>query len=404
MNRRVAGRRDFIKGAGGMAAASVLGTLVGTSARADETRAMSRIELPDWALREIDETKSRIDAWRRSGDGHALFVSITDVHSGLPDISDPIDWSDPKSHVLIAQEAVRRLGAEALLDLGDADYQQLVGWRGPKPTPAEADELIRRRIDAQFRLYRDFERPVYFCRGNHDRGRTNKEFSAAEFGKFNLLAAGHGHAATLGGERTYGYFDVPAKKVRVFFLDTSEIGYYGFSPSQVAFVAKGLEALPDDWTAVAAGHYCIVNSFGRWVDVGKPLKRAAADGNLRGAVNGDALHELFVGFVHSEAGGKGGVKWDFTGRPQRRFAGCLCGDSHFDNLSALDDVCYVVTQGYGGMHPKAVIPGAFVTRGWDRRRMPLIDVLGIRRVDGLGEANVFRIGAGGAARDRAWRF
>lgn len=237
MNRRVAGRRDFIKGAGGMAAASVLGTLVGTSARADETRAMSRIELPDWALREIDETKSRIDAWRRSGDGHALFVSITDVHSGLPDISDPIDWSDPKSHVLIAQEAVRRLGAEALLDLGDADYQQLVGWRGPKPTPAEADELIRRRIDAQFRLYRDFERPVYFCRGNHDRGRTNKEFSAAEFGKFNLLAAGHGHAATLGGERTYGYFDVPAKKVRVFFLDTSEIGYYGFSPSQVAFVA-----------------------------------------------------------------------------------------------------------------------------------------------------------------------
>lgn len=398
------GRRGFIRGVGGVFAASALGTLAETPKQTDVGNSVSRVKLPDWALRAIDETKARIDEWRRRGDGHALLVSITDVHSGIPDVSNPIDWADPKSHVLIAQEAVRRLGADAMLDLGDADYQQLIGWRGPKPSKAEADELIRGRIKAQFKLYRDFERPVYFCRGNHDRGRTNKEFTAPEFGEFNLLAAAHGHSATLGGERTYGYFDLPAQKVRVFFLDTCELGYYGFTPAQVEFVATGLGQLPDDWTAVAAGHYCIVNSFGRWVDVDKPLNSVQPEGNLRGAVNGDAMHGLFAGFVHSEAGGKGGVKWDFTGRRQRRFAGCLCGDSHFDNLSALDDVCYVVTQGYGGMHPKAVPPGAFVTRGWDRRKTPLIDVLGVRRVDGLGEGSVFRIGAGGAARDRAWRF
>lgn len=398
-------RRSFLKHVGGMTAASAFGVLAGRAAADAPAPVSSRIPLPDWALREIGETKRRIDDWRKTGENPVFFVSITDVHSGLPDMADPIDWSDPKSHILIAQEAVRQLGAAALLDLGDSDYQQLIGWRGPKPTPAEADELIRRRIETQFKLYRDFERPVYFCRGNHDRGRTNKEFTTAEFGQFNRLAEKHGHVAVLGGENTYGYFDVPSAKTRLFFLDSSELGYYGFTEDQIAFVAKGLESLPNDWTAVATEHYCIVEAFGRWLDVNKPLARIAKP-ILGHARNGELLHRLFAGFVHSEAGGQGRVKWDFTGRPQRRFACCLCGDSHYDNLGALDNVCYVVSQGYGGCDPRVLVPGANMTRNYwsQRKNMPLIDVLGIKRVGGIGAGRVFRIGAGGAARDREWFF
>lgn len=403
------GRRGFIKGFGGLTAASALCAISGKADGAEAScpsvasASHSHTPLPDWAQRAIDDAKRRIDDWRKIGSDVSLFVSITDVHSCKPDVTEPMDWADSKNHIFIAQEAARQLAADAMVDLGDADYQ-LVAWPGQKPPSDEVDELIRRRVSAQFRIYRDFERPVFFCRGNHDRGRTDKEISAAEFGKFNDLSAAHGHSAVLGGEHTYGYFDVPSKKVRLFFLDSSEFGYYGFSKEQVEFVAKGLETLPDDWIAAAAQHYCIAGEIGRWVKVDKPMERVSMPVDSRRVRNGDVLHRVFSAFVHSESGELGGISWNFAGKPQRRLAGCLCGDSHFDSLGVVNGVCYVVSQGYGGCNPKSLTPGAVITRYWSRRETPLIDVFGMKRVDGVGIARVFRIGAGGAARDREWYF
>ena len=356
--------------------------------------------LPAWAQRAIDEARTRIEKWK-GGQDVSLFVTITDIHSRVPDVTDPIDWSDPKSHVLIAQEAVRQLGADALVDLGDADFQYV--WDHPNVTPPadEADALIRRRIAAQFRLYREFERPVYFCRGNHDRGRTHREFSTDAFGLFNALAAAHGHVAVLGGEGNYGYFDVPGKNIRLFFLDSCEKVDYGFTSEQLAFVAKGLETLPDDGRAVVMQHYCIAESIGRWMRPGQPLTHAK---RVRG-FGGETLHAIFSAFVHSEAGTRDGVSWNFTGKPQRRLAACLCGDSHVDSHGVLDDVNYVVSQGYGPCHPLLLAPGATFVWKSDRTKHPMIDVLGVKRLyESIGLARVFRIGDGGAAHDREWCF
>lgn len=384
-------RREWI----GACAAGTLLPMRTYSQKAGET-----VALPAWAQRAIDEVQMRIEEWR-GGQTVPLVVTITDVHSRVPDVTDPIDWSDPKSHIFIAQEAVRRLGADALVDLGDADFQYV--WDHPRMTPPadEADALIRRRIAAQFQLYRDFDRPVWFCRGNHDRGRTHREFSAAAFGRFNALSAAHGHVAVLGGQGTYGYFDIPGKGIRLFFLDSSETGNYGFTSEQLAFVSKGLTTLPDDRKAVVMQHCCIADAVGRWLRPGEPLARA---GRFRG-LGGETLHAILSAFVHAESGSAENVSWDFTGRPQRRLVASLCGDSHFDSEGAIDDVNYVVRQGYGPCHPLLLTPGATFVWKSDRSREPMIDVLGVKELsDGICAGRVFRIGAGGAAHDREWCF
>ena len=214
-------------------------------------------------------------------------------------------------------------------------------------------------------------------------------------------AAAHGHVAVLGGEGNYGYFDVPGKNIRLFFLDSCEKVDYGFTSEQLTFVAKGLETLPDDGRAVVMQHYCIAESIGRWMRPGQPLTHAK---RVRG-FGSETLHAIFAAFVHSEAGTRDGVSWNFTGKPQRRLAACFCGDSHFDSHGVLDDVNYVVSQGYGPCHPLLLAPGTTFVWKSDRTKHPMIDVLGVKRLyENIGLARVFRVGDGGAAHDREWCF
>ena len=170
---------------------------------------------------------------------------------------------------------------------------------------------------------------------------------------------------------------------------------------QLAFVAKGLETLPDDGRAVVMQHYCIAESIGRWMRPGQPLTHAK---RVRG-FGGEALHAIFAAFVHSEAGTRDVVSWNFTGKPQRRLAACFCGDSHFDSHGVLDDVNYVISQGYGPCHPLLLAPGTTFVWKSDRTKNPMIDVLGVKRIyENIGLARVFRVGDGGAAHDREWCF
>ena len=347
--------------------------------------------IPEWAESEIDQTLERFLEWK--GDDEVVVVPlITDVHSeplpGATVNGDPaeLDWSDAKNHVYIAQHAAVRFGADFMVDLGDIGLDRLRGGGPSRP------EDMYWRVAAQMRVYQDFDAvPVFFCVGNHDHGPGRSlVISNRAFGEiFNLPSIRRGIPFKTGPDFDYGYYDIPEKKTRAFFLNTSDGAYYGYSREQLRFVADHLR-LPAGWTVVFFQHFCVGHPLGIWLS--SPDIRAERD---------DVWTAVLRGFLRNEAGEADGVAWDFTQNEDCRLVGCITGDSHFDNAGTVGGILHVITQGFGDVHPNELPENAVKTK-FDKRNQTLIDVAAIKPK--TRELKMFRIGAGGADRDRAFAF
>ena len=137
--------------------------------------------IPAWAEQEIAAAVARYNAWK-GADTTVAFTVITDVHSRLVRLGDPVDWSNSLAHQILAQKAAERAGCDFLADLGDHDFQV-----GPKDQ-AEVDA----RLATTQAIYAENPRPVLFALGNHDHGDPQKKtfVSSARFGEtFNGLMA-----------------------------------------------------------------------------------------------------------------------------------------------------------------------------------------------------------------------
>ena len=239
------------------------GFLLGTAATAATVRVCAaediRGGLPAWANRQIDEAVARYRAWKGTDEAVA-FTFVTDLHSHLTAKAVPLDFSNTRYHVLFAQAAADRAGCDFLVDGGDHDYEN--GCR--------SDEEAFARMAVAESVYHDYTaRPVLFCLGNHDHGplldRKTRPISSARFGDtFNGLAERHGFKVVFGENRSWGYFDVPGKRFRAVFCNTSDVAYYGLSQGQIDFVAKALSSMPPDWTAAVFGHFCVFSEIGHW--------------------------------------------------------------------------------------------------------------------------------------------
>jgi hypothetical protein len=339
--------------------------------------------IPDWVMPKINETHARFVAWR-GDDEVVVFPVVSDIHSGIPEIIDPPNFSDPKMHILFAQRAATRFNADFLADLGDNGMDRDTHW-----APATRERALV-RMDSTVRIYRDFPLPVLFAMGNHDLGNATFTLPVKQFGEtFNGMARKRGAKLVTGPNSDYGYYDIPNKKCRVFFLNSSEILPWGYKTSQLQFLADHLQ-VPKGYCVVVLQHYCIHPTIGAWLPSGPHV-----------APNQTLCCKILEAFAAGAKGEEKDVRWDFAGNRDTRLAGCITGDSHFDTEAVLNGVNHVITQSYGTIQPKN-LPKEPVYLRFNRKTEMLVDVVAIK--PDQGEMRFFRIGAGGADRDRKFTF
>lgn len=369
---------------------ALLATAGTSSLMSDEPESPVLTPIPDWAESQIAETLARFQEWRGS-DQTVLFPIVTDVHSethrqgtvnGDPE---QLDWSDTKNHIYIAQHAAVAFGADFIADLGDFGIDRYADY-----VPSTPEDLYW-RVAAQLHIYQNFTAvPVLHAIGNHDHGNDHARFSNRVFGEtFNVPTFLRGVPIKTDPDFDYGYYDIPEKKTRAFFLNSSDEGYYGYSTAQLQFMADNLR-MPEGWTALLCQHFCVERSIGIWNSA--PHIRAN---------RGELWTEILRSFLTGTKGESEGVVWDFTGNKDCRLAGCFCGDSHYDNQGKVDGILHVISQGFGDVLPENMPEGAVNTK-FDRASCTLIDVVAIKPEK--RQIKIFRIGAGGEARDREFDF
>lgn len=347
-------------------------------------------ETPDWAQAQIDDVQKRIAAWA-GDDETVIFPLISDLHSGIPEFQDPVNIRDSKVHAVMLLRAAKQLNADFVADLGDMGFDRDTSW------VASTLEHAEKRLQSQVALYKSTDLPVIFCMGNHDDGsanghsRSEKRLSTKEFGEmFTGQTIAKGYKLTCGPNQDWGFFDLPEKKFRVFFMNTCDEGKYGFfSKAQLQFLADGLK-LPEGWCAVTLEHICLHPTIGCWLP-----SRKHSMGN-------DQIYvQILEDFVKNAKGELDGVSWDFTGNRNTGLAGTISGDSHFDAQDTVEGVNYVITQSYGTIHPNNLSENGRNLR-FDRSREMLCDVVVVKPAKRV--MRFFRLGAGGPECDREFKF
>lgn len=374
-------RRTFL--AGGVS----LGALAAVGAEVQPPD--SKIEgLPDWAAAEIESAAKRYEAWKGTDETVAVVV-ITDCHSNALYTSDPVGYKDAKMHMPFALACADRIGADATVNLGDLYLESPNAKIG-----AQCLETVRRLHEGRYA-----PRPLLFCVGNHD---TLGPAGASEphgherncrFGEaLNRPNAAVGHDIRLSACGSWGFCDFKAKKFRLFFLNSSDTFYFGFSDEQLQFLCDGLASLGKGWQTAVVLHHCVVAPIGSWTSWKGDACR-----------NRYEMMKILGDFVFRRKGSaaEGKITWDFTKLDETSFAGYFCGDSHFDNQIDLDFVHYTIFQGYGFCPEKERIYGSVYTP-FDKEKMINFDIVAMKPTK--REVRLFRVGAGGVARDRGYSY
>lgn len=337
-------------------------------------------EIPEWAVSKINETHARFMKWK-GHDEIVVFPLITDVHSRIPEIAHPLNWSDSKMHLLFLIETAKKFKADYIADLGDIGLD----------TPATLEkEPTEKRLESQLKLYAEAPVPVLFALGNHDHNGKGYRISSRAYGEmFNGWTRSRGYKLETGPDSDYGRYDLSEKKCRIIFLNTSDESYYGFSKNQLQFLSDSLQ-VPQGYSVIVMEHYCVLKEVGMW--------RSSTNTKAK---RGEILIKILEDFTLGKKGTGDGIRWDFTGNRDASLIAVINGDSHYDNQIRRNGVNWVVMQGYGGISPKELIKGA-VHRRFDRSNEMLIDVIAIKPVKKC--FRIFRAGTGGREADREFQY
>jgi hypothetical protein len=318
---------------------------------------------PEWVSLEMGLTYERFEAWSVSDDA-IIFPVVTDLHSIFNDenTAEP-GLRNSMNHIRYVHGIAEKFNCDFIADLGD------IGLELPETSSREA---AKRLVEQYAGIQAESQLPTLQCLGNHDH--NGGSISNAEFGDaFNKKCAKRGHKIVFGENSSYGYYDVPNKRCRVFFLNTSDNTYYGFSEEQLRFLAENI-SLNSTWTVVILTHFCI-DPIGHWLN-DEPLS--------------DTLFDRTSMFAFLEI-----IKGN------KNLAGVFAGDSHYDHFIKRDDINFFITQGYGGVDLKKMPAGAQFNF-FDTMKNMLVDLVVIEPVK--REIKLLRLGAGGESCDRHSNF
>ena len=170
--------------------------------------------------------------------------------------------------------------------------------------------------------------------------------------------------------KTYGWYDVPGKGIRVIFLNSQGTGtqngsYYLFDDEQMAWLQNLLDSTPADLPVMVLAHY-MPHPLGRWTN-SNPTEEAL--------LSNQRVMDILSAFAR-----KGTLIGMFT------------GDAHVNMYTRDEGVNYFISQGYGWVVPDLMLPGT-THAFFDYKTNLCIDVLAVKPTK--REVHTFRIGAGG---------
>ena len=320
----------------------------------------------DKYIQQINDAVGRYNKWKQN-DETIVFTYLTDLHSAL-ETTDRLNSQkrETVSHILLMNEAAKQANADFTANLGDC------GIDVPLKTPEETAELTDKLFEYHNRCV---NKPVLCGIGNHD---IKMGFTPEFWGKF-FQKINKDISIDRPTDGSYGFYDVPGKKARIFFLFCNETENK-HSDTQLNYLDDNLRSMPKDWCAVILQHICI-RQKGHW--------RARTD--MPPFPQFIKMHNILSDFV----------------RDGGRIAGVFSGDSHFNLNEKSDGVFYFSSQGYGGAGPSEapdhalraleVCPALGREDSFDSEKFVLIELVAIKYQK--RETAVFRIGAGGETFD-----
>ena len=322
-----------------------------------------------FVMPQIEEAYARFAEWK--GEDEVLcYPILTDIHTA---------GRFSYKHIGYAAKAAPLFGF---------DFMALLGDIGLNSYPATLDSVYAASVVRNtLEQMNQFDGIWLYAPGNHDwdagKGKENyftEEEISATFQKPWQEKAGEAYRLVPG--KTWGWYDVPGKDIRIILLNstgTRTLGdsYYLFDEPQQEWLKGLLADTPKDKTVLVMAHY-MPHPMGRWNMVSSVNQTHTLENNIR-------IMAVLSDFVHD-----GGT-----------LAGMLCGDSHANCHVDYNDVDYYITQGYGWVSPDLMLEGT-THAFFDYRQMMCVDVIAVKPEK--REVHTFRIGAGGADYDYQWTY
>lgn len=365
----------------------------------------------DWIKSSISSAFNRYCEWKGE-DECLVFPILTDIH-----IDDHSDFEESERLKVIKSclEADRLFGFRFIGHLGD--------W-GPNSNQSYTkDEIegIMRSVASEFGNYKG---RVLFAQGNHDsQYYSSYGITQTTVGNYMMQPTINrfpGEIKMLKGHQCY-YTDYDDVRIRVIVANTTDKentgGGYGMSNAQIEWLIGSLSSVPAGYSVVILAHFCI-NKIGEW-----RTYISAHDYAYGSTQNMMAFVKIIEAFANKTSGSYSGYDYDFSEIDQDcRLIGYLCGDSHMDaelrkdetkDVFKLSDgeltsmqtsgngVNYVITQGYGSTGSNN-LPTWATHLDFNLATECLIDVVAI--CPAKRKFRYFRIGIGGATRDRVFSY
>ena len=328
---------------------------------ADEDRLTDKT---DFVQPQIDEAYRRFAEWKGS-DEVLSFPIVTDVHTA---------GRFTYKHIGHAVTAAKTFGSDFMVNLGDI---------GLNSYPATENSVYAREIVDNTKAQMDKYDGVWlYAPGNHDwdagEGKYfNDDDLSGFFQKPWQERAGENLHLTPG--KTYGWYDVPGKGVRVIFLNSQGSGtqdghYYYFDDVQMEWLQGLLDNTPADLPVIVLAHY-MPHPLGRWTNSNPTEETLACNQHVMDILTAFAAKGTLIGL--------------FT------------GDAHVKMYTRDEGVNYFIFQGYGWVVPDLMLPGT-THAFFDYKTNLCFDVMAVK--PSKREVHTFRIGAGGKEFDASFSY
>ena len=315
---------------------------------------------------QVAEAVKRFNAWK-GDDTAVVFPMVTDIHT-----SDRFSYL----HVGYAKEVAKAFGADFMVNFGDI---------GLNAFPATVDSVYAREVVNNIRSQMDLYDGIWlYTPGNHDFDKGEGAFYTEEdlsdiFQKPWAERAGDNLHIEPG--RVIGWYDLPDKGLRLFFLNSQGTGtrngcYYVFDDEQLQWLKAAIDSTPAEMQIALLAHYTPV-LIGRWTAYTAHPEQYRLDSDA-------ALIQIL-----SDAAAR------------RPIAGFYSGDSHFNFCVEEGGVSYFTSQGYGWCS-KDLCPEGVKRAYFDYTETLCIDVVAIKPA--VREVHTFRVGAGGEEFDETFNY
>jgi len=337
--------------------------------------------VPDYVYKEAQITWQRYRNWAQE-DEVCLIGMVTDLHGY---------WNDRYKQLSYLAATDSIFNWNCLMFLGDTSLDLVTNYE-------EGIALLN-----EYSIYLSRYDGIYgYTIGNHDVKRledksiTNEIVAAA----FMPLSQREKYNIDFNDKYCFGSFDLDNPNMRVLLVNSldnkGELSLrFGYSSTQLLYIIDKLTSLSEG-QCVAIFSHSINNIIGGWASSPR-----APQNNSNGSIYENILND----FIAKKSGVNTGygMKWDFTKVPAScKLVGNMAGHTHFDlQTKTPDGINYIVSQGYADVPASERQPNSVFT-SFNSNNQVLFECIAIKPQK--GEMKYFRIGAGGAQRDRTFTF